>query len=397
MQDQLNPDQAGRVCLQVLPAMGTGGVERGTIEIAAALVKAGWRAVVASSGGHGVHELERVGAEHVMLPLASKSPLVMWRNVEKLRDVIAEKSVSIIHARSRAPAWSAHWAAKQSGTPFVTTFHGAYSLGPFGLKKLYNQVMTWGRPVIAISDFIANHLVREYGVDDSLITVVPRGVDLAAFDPESVASARMIKLATEWRLPDDGPVVMLPGRLTSWKGQELLIDAFQVLSDSDRLPENLRCLMIGPSQSGSSYVDRLRHKLAETALHQHVQLIENCRDIAAAYMVTDVVVSASTRPEAFGRVVAEGQAMGRPVVAPAHGAAPEILLPGVTGWLFTPGDAPSLAGALEQALGLSVEQRASMSVTARSHIAENYSREAMTGTTLAIYESILSSSDHVQD
>lgn len=401
MQDQLNPDQSGsdqpaRVCLQVLPAMGTGGVERGTIEVAAALVHYGWRAVVASAGGHGVHELERVGAEHVTLPLASKSPLVMRRNAEKLRNVIAEKSVSIVHARSRAPAWSAHWAAKQSGTPFVTTFHGAYGLGPFGLKKLYNQVMTWGRPVIAISDFIANHLVREYGVDDSFIVTVPRGVDLAAFDPESVASARMIKLATEWRLPDDGPVIMLPGRLTSWKGQELLIDALKVLSDSDRLPQNLRCLMVGPSHSGSSYVDRLRHKLKESGLNQYVQLIENCRDIAAAYMVTDVVVSASTRPEAFGRVVAEGQAMGRPVVAPAHGAAPEILLPGVTGWLFTPGDAPSLAGALEQALSLSAEQRATMSVMARSHIAEHYSREAMTGTTVAIYESIMSNPDFSQ-
>lgn len=383
-------DQTNKACLQVLPAMGTGGVERGTVEIAAALVAAGWRAVVASSGGQGVHELARVGAEHITLPLASKSPFVIKQNTEKLRDVIAGSSISIVHARSRAPAWSAYMAAKQTGTPFVTTFHGVYGLGPFGLKKLYNQVMTWGIPVIAISDFIAHHLVQEYRLDDNLIEIIPRGVDLSSFDPDSVASARMIKLASEWRLPDDGPVVMLPGRLTSWKGHELLIDALKVLLESGRLPENLRCLFVGPSSSGSSYRGRLENKLQVSGLQGHVQIIEDCRDVVAAYMVTDVVVSASTRPEAFGRIVAEGQAMGRPVVAPAHGAAPEVLLPGVTGWLFTPGDALSLAGALEQALDVSAEKRATMATAARSHIIEHYSREAMTSATLAVYERVLS-------
>lgn len=390
MQDQLNPSPSNKVCLQVLPAMGTGGVERGTIEVAAALVAAGWHALVASSGGQGVHELERVGAEHITLPLASKSPFVIRRNIDRLHEIITDKSVALVHARSRAPAWSAYWAAKKSATPFITTFHGVYGTGPLGLKKLYNQVMTWGRPLIAISDFIAHHLVREYGVDENFITVVPRGVDLAMFDPEAVASARMIKLASEWRLPDDGPVVMLPGRLTSWKGQELVIDALAVLAASDRLPQNLRCLLVGPGSGASSYRERLQNKVAALGLQGHVQIIEDCRDIVAAYMVTDVVVSASTRPEAFGRIVAEGQAMGRPVVAPAHGAAPEILLPGVTGWLFTPGDAPSLAGALVQALSLSVDQRADMARAARAHIFENYSRQAMTDTTLALYESALS-------
>ena len=369
--------------------MGTGGVERGTIEVAEALVAAGWRALVASEGGLQVRELLRVGAEHIEMPLASKSPVVIRRNNKSLTELITHLSVSIVHARSRAPAWSAYWAAKQTGTPFVTTFHGVYGLGPAGLKKIYNRVMTHGEVVVAISKFIANHLMTEYGVSEDRLRIIPRGVDLTTFNPETVSPARMVKLATEWCLPDDGPVIMLPGRLTSWKGHDLLIDALSVLARSGRLHDGLRCLMVGPGSIGSSYHDRLKAKLSATGLDGHVQIIEDCRDIVAAYMMTDVVVSASTRPEAFGRVVAEGQAMGRPVVAPSHGAAPEILLPGATGWLFTPSNAPSLAGALEQAMNLPVERREELAVQARSHIIENFGRDSMTASTIDIYESLL--------
>ena len=369
--------------------MGTGGVERGTIDIAEALVASGWQAIVASQGGPNVRELLRVGAEHVTLPLATKSPFHMRRNIDLLADLIRRYSVSVVHARSRAPAWSAFYAAEAAGVPFVTTFHGVYGLGAFGLKKLYNQVMTRGRPVIAVSNFISDHIQENYSIDPAGITVIPRGVDLAAFNPQSVNSARMVKLATEWRLPDDGPVIMLPGRLTSWKGQELLVDALAYLSRVGRLHPNLRCLMVGPSSASSSFRDRLAAKLKATGLDGHVQIIEDCRDIVAAYMVTDVVVSASTRPEAFGRVVAEGQAMGRPVVAPDHGAAPELLVPGITGWLFTPGDASSLATALEQALAVAPGQRAELAHQARMHVAERFDRFGMTTATLRIYENVV--------
>lgn len=369
--------------------MGTGGVERGTIEVAEALVEAGWRALVASEGGPHVRELTRVGAEHITLPLASKSPLVIRQNTVALSDLITQKSVSLIHARSRAPAWSAYAAAKQTKTPFVTTFHGVYGLGLFGLKKLYNRVMVRGESVIAISQFIADHIVKEYDVDSSRLRLIPRGVDLSVFDPDTVTSARMIKLATEWRLPDDGPVIMLPGRLTSWKGHELLIEALSNLKKTGRLKSELRCLMVGPASPGSTYRQRIESKLLAAGLNGHVQIIEDCRDIVAAYMMTDVIVSASTRPEAFGRIVAEGQAMGRPVVAPSHGATPEILLPGVTGYLFTPGDAPSLAGALVQALGISPEDRDGLAQQARTHIVENFDRNMMTSATLAAYDEVM--------
>ena len=383
------PDHAVKTCLQVLPELGTGGVERGTIDIAEALVDSGWRAIVASAGGPRVREVEHAGAEHVTLPLASKSPFTIRKNARLLADLIKKYSVDIVHARSRASAWSAVRAAEAQNCRFVTTFHGVYGFGLFEFKKTYNRVMTAGNPVIAISEFIAHHLVREYGVEETRIRMIPRGVDMKLFDPDSVASARMVKLATEWRIPGEGPVIMLPGRLTSWKGQTLLVDALSYLGGEDRLPEGLRCLLVGPRSPGSGFRDRLDAHIDAQGLRGHVQIIEDCRDIAAAYMVTDVVVSASTRPEAFGRVVAEAQAMGRPVVAPAHGAAPEVIIPGVTGWLFTPGDAKSLAGAIERATGISAVERSLLADRAREHVAERFNRTDMVRATLQVYEHVL--------
>ncbi len=378
-----------KTCLQVLPELGTGGVERGAINMAKALVESGWRALVASSGGARVREVERAGAEHITLPLNSKNLFVIRKNATSLAEVIRKYAVDIVHARSRAPAWSAFNAAKETDCPFITTFHGVYGLGPFGMKKFYNRVMTKGVSVIAISDFIHSHVSDEYGIDDSRIKTIPRGIDLEQFDPSAVTSARIINLAKDWRLPDDGPVIALPGRLTNWKGHLLLIDALAHLKKDNRLAGNWRCLLIGPRAANSSYPDRIESRIAARGLGGHVQIIDNCRDMAAAYMVTDAVVSASTRPEAFGRVVAEAQAMGRPVVAPAHGAAPEVMLPGVTGWLFTPGDVNSLAQALDRALSLNAEDRALLAERARDHVAERFSLENMVQSTLDVYEQVI--------
>ncbi len=322
-----------KTCLQVVPALVTGGVERGTVDVAQALVQAGWRALVASSGGPMVRELERVGAEHIILPLATKNPRAMKRNADSLAQLIRDESVDLVHARSRAPAWSAKEAAARTGTPFITTFHGVYGLGPFGLKKLFNRVMAQGEIVIAISEFIRAHLIAEYQVDPARIRVIHRGVDVNLLDPNRVTPTRLIQLTSKWRLPESAPVIMLPGRLTSWKGHDVLIEALAELKrrrGSGVL--DIRCLMVGQDQGRVAYRAHIQRYANACGVEGNVQIIDDCNDLAAAYMATDVVVSASTRPEAFGRVVAEGQAMGRPVVAPSHGAAEEIIIPGVTGW-----------------------------------------------------------------
>src|SRR5947208_2513758 len=203
--------------LQVLPSLVSGGVERGAVDLAAALVEAGWTAYVASAGGPMEKELARVGARHVTLPLASKNPLVIRRNRKALADLIRRGRIDIVHARSRAPAWSALSAARATGRRFVTTFHNAYDADlPF--KHRYNAVMARGDRVIAISHFVAEHVAKVYGIGPDRLRTIPRGVDLARFDPDRVWGRQVAELATHWRVPDGFAVVMLPGRLTRWKG-----------------------------------------------------------------------------------------------------------------------------------------------------------------------------------
>lgn len=372
------------VVMQVLPALVTGGVERGAVDMAVALAEAGWKAIVVSEGGPMVRELTRAGAEHVTLPVASKNPLVIRSNALKLADLITTHGVDIVHARSRAPAWSAWIAAQATGAHYVTTFHGTYNLGWFGLKQKYNAVMTRGERVIAISDFIAEHARRIYGLDPDRIRVVHRGIDMARFDPARVSPERIIQLAQKWRLPDGYQVIMLPGRLTRWKGQSVLIEALALLGRHD-----VRCLLVGSDQGRTGYREELVELVKRRGLTDVVHLVDECSDMPAAYMLTDVVVSASTDPEAFGRVAVEGQAMGRPVIATAHGATDETVLPGRTGWLTAPGDPQALAQALDRFLALSAEERGLMAQDAMDFVRAKFSKEAMCARTLDVYREVL--------
>ncbi len=370
------------VVLQVLPSLVGGGVERGTVEMAAALAEAGWTALVVSSGGPMVHELTRVGGRHIELPVQTKNPFVIRHNAGRLARVIDHFGVDLVHARSRAPAWSALRAARRTGAHFVTTVHGPYSFGlPF--KRWYNSVMTRGDRVIAISEFIRQYIIDNYRkVDPAVIRLIHRGVNTEIFDPEKVTAARVIQLAEQWRLPDGVPVVMLPARLTRWKGHRVLLEALARMKD-----RQLRCLIVGDGREGyRRELEGLVHKLG---LQSMVHLVGNCRDMAAAYKIADVVVSASTEPEAFGRVVAEAQAIGKPVIAPRHGAAPEIVEEGVTGWLVPPEDPAALAGALDEALALDTATREALANRAIARIRSSFTTAKMCAATLNVYRELL--------
>jgi len=372
------------VVLQVLPSLVTGGVERGTVDMAGSLTEAGWTALVASSGGPMVRELDRQGVKHITLPLHSKNPLVIKANIAKLEAVIREHGVDIVHARSRAPAWSAWYAAQATGAHFVTTFHGTYNLGWMGLKARYNAVMTRGERVIAISNFIANHMRTCYGIHPSKVRVVHRGVDLTKFDPARVSQERIIQLAQRWRLPDGHKVIMLPGRLTRWKGQIVLIEALARLGRRD-----LRCLLVGSDQGRTGYTEELKALVAARGLTDIVHIVGECNDMPAAYMLTDVVVSASTDPEAFGRVIVEGQAMGRPVVVTDNGAGRENVLDGQSGLLVPPGDPDALAAALGRLLEMPLSEREAVAEIAINFVRENFSRELMCARTIDVYREVL--------
>ncbi len=370
--------------LQVLPSLGvSGGVERSTIDLTVALVRHGWRALVASAGGPLEHEIRRAGGEHFTLPLDSKNPFRMASNVSRLAALIREQGVDMVHARSRAPAWSARAAAQRSGVLFVTTFHGTY--GHAGaLKRRYNRIMLQGERVIANSAFIGRHIQSVYGIDESRLVVIPRGVDITRFDPGTVSNERMIQLSTAWRVPDGRPIVLLPGRITRWKGQEVLIDALVKLGRTD-----VFALLIGDDERRPRYRAELLRKISTLGLEGQVRLVGPCRDMPAAYKLADVVVSASTDPEAFGRVAVEAQAMGRPVIATDHGGSRETVIPGATGWLVPPGDAAALAATLEKALSIGPAARAELAAEARRHVIEHFTVAHMTEPTIALYSDLL--------
>ncbi|MBF0562513.1 MAG: glycosyltransferase family 4 protein, partial [Alphaproteobacteria bacterium] len=267
---------------------------------------------------------------------------------------------------------------------FVTTFHGTYNLGPFAIKRAYNAVMTRGERVIAISGFIAEHMQAIYGVDPTRIRVIPRGIDIDRFDPATVNPRRMIALAQEWRLDDGVPVLMLPGRLTRWKGHAVLIEALARLSRRD-----VRCLLVGDDQGRVRYRRHIEALVKRHGLGGMVHIVDHCNDMGAAYMLTDVVVSASTDPEAFGRVSVEAQAMGRPVIATRHGGSQETVQDGTTGWLVPPRDPEALGEAITRVLALTPEERLQLAVRQRAHVCANFTKRTMCERTLGVYQELL--------
>lgn len=371
------------VIMQVIPNLGAGGAEQGCIDMAAAQVKAGARAIIVSNGGPRVHELARYGVEHIQLPVHSKNPITLWRNIGRLNAIIRKQKVDIVHARSRAPAWSCYKAVQGTSAHFMTTCHAPYNISGEA-KRFYNSAIAKGERVIAISHYVAQYLIDNYKIDADKIRVIHRGIALEKFHPGAVSPGQMIKITQQWRVPDGMSVVMLPGRLTRWKGHHVLIEAMAKLERSD-----VFCVLIGDDQGRSEYRAELEAAIAAHQLGGHIRLIDHCNDMPAAYMLSTVVVSASTDPEGFGRVPVEAQAMGRPIIATDHGGAQETILRGETGWLVPPGDVDALVKALKEALSLDANQRAILAAREMEHVAQYFSKEWMVEQTLGVYAELL--------
>ena len=382
------PDLHGVTICQVIPALETGGAERTTLEVARGVVGAGGRSLVVSEGGGMVARLEEEGSRHIDMPAASKNPLVMAGTQAALKRLVAEEGVSLLHARSRAPAWPALGAARASDIPFVTTWHGAYS-GRTRAKQLYNSVMARGDVAIANSEFTARAVRGTYArwrfFDDGKLVTIPRGADLSRFDPGAVTPERL-DAAFERLGGRDDTRVLLPGRLTDWKGQRVMIEAARRLRDEGGIP-SLRVAFTGDAQGREAYREELAAMIEAADLGRIAHLAGHYEDMPAAYAWSDVVVSASTRPEAFGRVAVEAMAMGRPVVATKHGGSLETVADGETGTLVPPGDADALARAIG-ALARDPEARAMMGRAGRARARARFSTEAMVNRTLGVYASL---------
>ncbi len=372
------------VVLQVLPEMNHGGVEMGTVEIASGLQAEGIKNFVASAGGRMVYDLKKIKVKHFELPLKTKNPIKLWLNARKLEKIIKENGINIVHARSRAPAWSAYWAAKRAGVQYLTTFHGTYGLGPLGIKKIYNRVMTYGKLVIAISSHIKNHMIKEYKVPEEKMRLIHRCVNIDNFAPEKVSQERIIKALKENHIPEDKPIISLVGRVTRWKGQHLLIEALSKIKTKD-----FYCLIVGSDQGRIHYTNELKDLAKKYNLDAKIQFIDHSFDIPAILMLSDIVLSTAIEPEAFGRAAIEGQAMGKIVLASNIGGSLDNTIDGITGKLFESNNAQSLADAIDWALKLPAKEREKISKAAIKNVKDNFTKQIMCDKTIAVYHELI--------
>lgn len=375
--------------LQVVPRLDAGGVERTTVDISRAVVAAGGRSLVASAGGRLGAELAEGGGELVRLPVHSKNPLAMAASARRLARLIRAERVSLVHVRSRAPAFPALAAARRASVPTVSTYHGVYNARS-ALKRWYNGVMTRADQVIANSEFTRRHVLAVHRLDPARITAVPRGSDLARFDPAAVTAERVAAARAAWGLAgeDHRPVFLLAGRLTRWKGQTLAIAAAARLKAQGR--EDFRLVMVGDDQGRAAYRAELEQAVAAQGLDGVVRLTGHWADMPAAWLAADLALVPSLEPEAFGRTAVEPQLMGRPVLAAAHGAPCETVVDGETGWLVPPGDAEAWARAMATALDAGPDRRERMGAAGRARARALYSVEAMVEATFAVYRRALS-------
>jgi glycosyltransferase involved in cell wall biosynthesis len=352
---------------------------------------------VLAEAGRLAQRLAAAGGELIPFPAASKNPLRMLANARAIARLVASRGIDLIHARSRAPAWSGLIAARRSHVAFVTTYHGAYGEAN-AVKRAYNSVMARGDVVIANSRFTAELIRRRYGTPGTRIEFIHRGVDTSVLDPDRVAPERVTALRQRWGVDTSGPIILHAARLTSWKGQSVLIDAAGRLAAAGGLA-GARIILAGDAQGRDGYARTLQRQIDASGLAHCVRLVGHVEDMAAAYLTAHLTVVASTRAEAFGRAAIEAAAMRCPVVATDLGAPPETILaaPGTaagatTGWLVPAGNAEALAGRLAEALSLTSAERAQMGRRARRHVLASFTVAVMQRRTLAVYDRLLGSS-----
>ncbi|MEN8236282.1 MAG: glycosyltransferase family 4 protein [Pseudomonadota bacterium] len=373
--------------LQVLPAFDTGGVEQGTFDIAHALVRNNHHAFITSEGGSMVRDLPQSNCNHIFMGLNTKNPVKIFKNSLSLKKLIQDECIDLVHARSRAPAWSAYIACKQTQTPLVTTFHSTYG-HQNRFEVWYNSVMTRADRIIAISEFIDQHIRRIYSPyiqgQERQIDIVHRCVDLEKFTCNIANAKQAQQLKEMWGVPNDHRVIVLPGRVVRRKGHKILLKALENLKNG-----KWTCLFVGKTNPDSKYVKELRQQIKELSWEQKIKFVGNCTDMPAVNLLADVVVVSSTVPEAFGRTMAEAGAMGTPVIASNIGAAPEIIEHSKTGWLISPDDTESLTKQLEIVFSMSNQQRESLAQTARNRIHSLFSKDEMCRKTLEIYAQVI--------
>ena len=376
--------------LQVIPKLGYGGAETGCYDIAHYLPENNCGSFIATSGGELLKFIDKKKVKIIKLPVHSKNPLIMFVNFLALIGVILINNITIVHARSRAPAWACFLAAKITGRKFVTTFHGTYNFSS-KIKKFYNSVMVRSDLIIAGSNFIFSHIKENYTkyLDaKKKLLVIFRGINVDYFDPTTKLDSDEKKLLKEWQIEKDKKIILLPGRLTGWKGQEVFIEAVNLVN-IELGYEAFFAVILGSDQGRDLYKKKLIRLTEQHRLVNQVKFIDHCKDMALAYKVSDIVVSASIEPEAFGRVAVEAQSMERPIIASNIGGSNETIIDEKTGFLFESNNAKSLSKKILKILSMDEASLQSIGKDGRKNIIQKFNVEKMCFSTYSEYKRII--------
>ena len=376
--------------LQVIPKLGYGGAETGCYDIAHYLPENNCGSYVVTSGGDLLKFIDKKKVKVIKLPVQSKNPLIMFFNFLALICIILLNNITIVHARSRAPAWSCFFATKITGRKFVTTFHGTYNFKN-KLKKFYNSIMVRSDLIIAGSNFIFSHIKENY--DKYLNTkkkllVIFRGINVDYFDPSTKLDSDEKNLLKKWEIKDDKKIILLPGRLTGWKGQEIFIEAINLVN-IELGYESFYAVILGSDQGRDLYKKKLIRLTEQYRLTNQIKFIDHCKDMALAYKVSDIVVSASIEPEAFGRVAVEAQSMETPIIASNIGGSSETVIDEKTGFLFESKNAKSLSEKILKTLSMDEQSLKLIGTEGRKNIIQKFNVEKMCFSTYSEYKRIL--------
>ena len=376
--------------LQVIPKLGYGGAETGCYDIAHYLPENDCESYIVTSGGELLKFIDKKKVKIIKLPVHSKNPLIIFINFLALVAIILIKNISIIHARSRAPAWSCLFAAKITGRKFVTTFHGTYNFSS-KIKKFYNSVMVRSDLIIAGSNFIFSHIKENYTKylnAKKKLLVIFRGINVDYFDPTTKLDIDEKKLLKKWQIEKDKKIILLPGRLTEWKGQEVFIEAINLVN-IELGYQAFYAVILGSNQGRDLYKKKLIRLTEQHRLNNQVKFIDHCDDMALAYKVSDIVISASIEPEAFGRVAVEAQSMEKPIIASDIGGSNETVIDEKTGFLFESNNTKSLSKKILKVLSMDEASLQSIGKEGRKNIIQKFNVEKMCFSTYSEYKRIL--------
>jgi|TARA_A100001011_G_scaffold388657_1_gene468736 glycosyltransferase involved in cell wall biosynthesis len=376
--------------LQVIPRLGYGGAETGCYDLAHYLPENNCTSFIVTSGGELIKYINKKKVKLIRLPVHSKNPILIFLNSIILIFIILFYNISIVHARSRAPAWSCLFATKITGRKFVTTFHGTYNFTN-SLKKFYNSVMVKSDLIIAGSNYIFTHINENYSKYLNVkkkFLVIFRGINVDYYDQSAVIESDEQKLIADWNLKNDKKIILMPGRLTEWKGQELFIEALNRVN-KELGYKAFTAIILGSDQGRDIYQKKLKRLVEQYRLIDQVKFIKHCKNMSLAYSISDIVVSASIEPEAFGRISVEAQSMKKPIIASNIGGSNETIINNKTGFLFDSGKAEALSKKIIEVLNLDETTLKSMGNEGRKNVVKKFNVEKMCFSTYSEYKKLL--------